>query len=134
MELASAVAAQGNEHDRRLDRALAPGIVGGEAEQGLDEAIHERGIRLHGLLPGSATEMGRPEEIDVRGEVLAKELEPEPPAAIGAFGNASLESALGLRFHPSKLTKKLRRHWRNVSAHHPYCQTWRELVARAPGA
>src|SRR5262249_2916635 len=133
MELAPPVSTQRHQYDRRLDRALPPGIVGRQAEQRLEEAVHERGIRLHGLLAGRAAEVGRSQEVDVRRQVLAKELEPESPATVCTLGNAYLKSALGLRLHASKLAEKLRRHWRNVIEPHPYCQTWRQLVARLEG-
>ncbi len=82
MQLAAPVAAEGDQHERRRGGAFPLGVFGGEPEQGLEEAVHERRVGLNGLLARGAAEVSGSEEIDVGREVLPEQLEPEPPPTV----------------------------------------------------
>ena len=66
MQLAAPVSAEGHEDE---GRGVAPSRLAssdGQAVERREEAVHERGIGLDGLLAGRAAQMGRAEEIHVR--------------------------------------------------------------------
>ena len=54
--------------------------------------------------------MGGLEEVDVLGEVLAEELEPQPAPALRTFGSRAFEAPLRLRLHAPELAEQVRRH------------------------
>jgi hypothetical protein len=49
--------------------------------------------------------MGGLEEVDVSGEVLAKKLDPEAPASLGALGRPPFEPSLGPGLDAPELTE-----------------------------
>ena len=73
MELAAPVAAERDEHDRApasRPRAWRPPPRAGRA---CEERVHERGVRLDGLLARGSAEVGGAQEVDVRVEVLTEQ-------------------------------------------------------------
>ena len=107
------------------DGAFLLGVLHGEPEEGREEAVHERRIGLHRLLAGRAAEVGGLEEVDVLGEVLSQELEPEPAPALRTIGRRALEAPLRLRLDAAQATEQVRRHVANLHGRAPDCQTWR---------
>jgi len=107
VQLPAPVAAQRDQHERGGSRALAAGIVHRQAKEGDEEGVHERGIRLHGLLTRGPAEMGGAEEVHIGGQVLAQQLEPKPALPVRPLTRLAVEALLGLRLHPSELAEQL---------------------------
>ena len=108
MELAASIAAEGHQHQRGGGHPGAPRVVLGEAVQGGEEGVHERGVGLDRLLAGGPTEMGRPEEVDVGAEVLAQQVHPHAPSPLGPLDRAPGEALVGLGLHPPELAEQVR--------------------------
>ena len=133
MELAAPVSAERHEHERDRRRALALGVLRGQAVQRREEAVHERGVRLDGLLARGAAQVGGAEKSHVRVEVLTEQIEPEPAAPVRPLGGACHRSpspSLGLG--AADLAVEFRRHGETLQPRRRYCQTRRELGANLP--
>jgi hypothetical protein len=59
--------------------------------------------------------VGGAEEVDVGGQVLAEQLEPQPAPALGPFGGAAVEAFLSLDLDAPDLPEQLRRHGATVA-------------------
>src|SRR5262245_46789669 len=110
MQLAASVAAERHEDQGHGDSSLALGVVGGQAEQGRDETVHERRIGLHRLLARGTAQMGRSKEVDVRVQVLAEQLETQPATPVGAVRRGAGEAEVDLALDAPELAKEFRRH------------------------
>jgi hypothetical protein len=115
VQLSAPEAAEGDENERGGSRAFAPGVGGGDAIEGFEKSVHERGIGLDGLLARGAAEMGRAQEFDIRVEMLAEQIEPEPTPAIDSPGFTPVRSSLGSSFRAAELPEKLGRHGETLS-------------------
>ena len=115
-QLAAPVAAEGNQDERSRRDAFPLGVVHGQSEEGREEAIHEGGVGLHRLLARRAPEVGCLEEVDIGGQVLAEELEPEPPLPFRALGGRPVEAPLRLCLHAFHLAEKVCGHDETVHA------------------
>jgi hypothetical protein len=51
--------------------------------------------------------MRGPEEVHIRGQVLAEQLEAEPSLPLRPLGRVAREPLLGLRLHPADLAEQL---------------------------
>ena len=115
MQLAAAIAAERHQDHRARGEALAARVLHRQPVEGGQEAIHERGVGLHRLLAGGAAQVGRAQEVDVGGQVLAQHLESEPAPPLRDLGRAAFETLVGLRLDPANLSKQFRRHGETVA-------------------
>ena len=132
MELAAPVSAERHEHERDLRRALALGVLRGQAVQRREESVHERGIRLDGLLTRGSAQVGGAEKSHVRVEVLTEQIEPEPAAPVRPLGGRAIRALLRAGLGAADLAVEFRRHGETLQPRARYCQTRRELAANLP--
>jgi hypothetical protein len=115
VELAAPVAAEGHQHQRSGGQRLAPRVVHHQAVERGQEAVHEGGVGLHRLLAGGPAQVGGTQKVDIRGEMLAQDLEPQAASTLRQLGRVAVEPLLGLRLDPADLSQQFRGHGETVA-------------------